>query len=983
MQFEEGATYPEGLPRREHDGHLVSEQRVRAGGDDRRRLELGHPRQHAGRHRRRADRPRRRTSARRRRASRSSPTPTATCPRATSRAASAGLIRHGQGNTLVLDRVSKEQNVKKGDIIVTQGTVDRRYPSIYPYGIPIGRVHHVGHERHRVVPHGAGDAVRALRLARRGRRTRLDEEAVNGVDGLKAAVLLFVAAILQVSIFSQVHVLGGVPDLAARDARRRRAAARLGPRRDRRLLRRPARRHGDARPARAHVARAHGRRLLDRPLRRDDRTRPRARAVHVGRRRSPCSSRSACSLVHFVLGERAPAGAVFRGLLPAIVLNLILTAPVYALVRAAAAPARPRRLRDRGPAPWLAPSRRDAPGAAAARRRRDGRRAVPRDAEARAAALAILGVVLLGVFAALFLRLWALQVLSGHEVRRPGVGELVPRRPAAGAARADPRPQRRSARDERAPRRAIQLWPADLPKIYTDALRGAEAARAGRAGAAVRDRARHQARATRRSRHAGDVRDAASDPMVTYLYEHAGAVPRRHDRPVVRPPLPVPGARRAGARLRRLDHAGAARAARQGLRPERRARPVRRRVGLRQLPPRRSPASSGSTSTRSAVRSSASQTAMLPKPGNTVRLTLDVKLQQAAEKALAYGIQLAHDDGQWAARRRRDRRARPERRLDPRDGVVADVQAVGLRRPRDDEGAREPGADARRPRRRRTIRRSNRALQATYPPGSVFKPVTALAAMQEHLVSPYAYLPCTGTYHSPNDKANQVFHNWDPNVNQQMDMPTALAYSCDTYFYQLGDMFFSPKDRGQPLQKWARMFGFGTLDRRRRRAGGAGPRADDRLAHALLQDGDRQALEAGQLDPARDRPGRPARDAAADGALLRADRERRQARDAAPADGRREPERHPRAGAGAPGAARASTSTRRRSRSSGRGCVEGTHLPFGTSYPVFGKFPVSIAGKTGHGGEGRLASPATSASRTSRGGAATARRTTRSSSSAP
>jgi rod shape-determining protein MreD len=38
-------------------------------------------------------------------------------------------------------------------------------------------------------------------------------------------------------------------------------------------------------------------------------------------------------IVHFVLGERAPAGDVFRGLLPAMFLNLILTAPVYALVR--------------------------------------------------------------------------------------------------------------------------------------------------------------------------------------------------------------------------------------------------------------------------------------------------------------------------------------------------------------------------------------------------------------------------------------------------------------------------------------------------------------------------------------------------------------------------------------------------------------------------------------------------------------------------
>ena len=38
-------------------------------------------------------------------------------------------------------------------------------------------------------------------------------------------------------------------------------------------------------------------------------------------------------IVHFMLGERAPGGAVTRGLVPTIVLNLILTGPVYALVR--------------------------------------------------------------------------------------------------------------------------------------------------------------------------------------------------------------------------------------------------------------------------------------------------------------------------------------------------------------------------------------------------------------------------------------------------------------------------------------------------------------------------------------------------------------------------------------------------------------------------------------------------------------------------
>jgi rod shape-determining protein MreC len=57
----------------------------------------------------------------------------------------AGLIRRGQGESLILDRVPKDQVVQKGDRIVTQGTRDPRYPDIYPYGIPIGRVLSVGY----------------------------------------------------------------------------------------------------------------------------------------------------------------------------------------------------------------------------------------------------------------------------------------------------------------------------------------------------------------------------------------------------------------------------------------------------------------------------------------------------------------------------------------------------------------------------------------------------------------------------------------------------------------------------------------------------------------------------------------------------------------------------------------------------------------------------------------------------------------------
>jgi rod shape-determining protein MreC len=55
-----------------------------------------------------------------------------------------GLIRHGQGNGLILDQVAKQQVVHKGDVIVTQGTTNRRYPDLYPYGIPVGQVVLVG-----------------------------------------------------------------------------------------------------------------------------------------------------------------------------------------------------------------------------------------------------------------------------------------------------------------------------------------------------------------------------------------------------------------------------------------------------------------------------------------------------------------------------------------------------------------------------------------------------------------------------------------------------------------------------------------------------------------------------------------------------------------------------------------------------------------------------------------------------------------------
>jgi rod shape-determining protein MreC len=51
-----------------------------------------------------------------------------------------GMIHTGPGGTLILDQVPKQLRVKEGDALVTDGTHNARYPDLYPYGIPIGRV---------------------------------------------------------------------------------------------------------------------------------------------------------------------------------------------------------------------------------------------------------------------------------------------------------------------------------------------------------------------------------------------------------------------------------------------------------------------------------------------------------------------------------------------------------------------------------------------------------------------------------------------------------------------------------------------------------------------------------------------------------------------------------------------------------------------------------------------------------------------------
>jgi penicillin-binding protein 2 len=96
----------------------------------------------------------------------------------------------------------------------------------------------------------------------------------------------------------------------------------------------------------------------------------------------------------------------------------------------------------------------------------------------------------------------------------------------------------------------------------------------------------------------------------------------------------------------------------------------------------------------------------------------------------------------------------------------------------------------------------NRATLTRYPPGSTFKMILALAALEEGTVSPWWSVNCTGSFRF----GNKVFK--DLHVHGSTDMFRALQASCNVYFYQL-----MLKVGLDPWSEMARQFGFGRTTR--------------------------------------------------------------------------------------------------------------------------------------------------------------------------
>jgi len=171
-----------------------------------------------------------------------------------------------------------------------------------------------------------------------------------------------------------------------------------------------------------------------------------------------------------------------------------------------------------------------------------------------------------------------------------------------------------------------------------------------------------------------------------------------------------------------------------------------------------------------------------PVPGYNVVTTLDLKLQEMAEKALAAkakrGAIVIIDPNtgdilamaSWPT-------------FDPNE-FIPSISTAKFKELQDDPN----------------IPLLPRAYRSAYPPGSTFKVAVGLAAFESNAITPHDQYECVPAM----DVGNTTFHNWKHTDRGSLNFVQALTESCDTWFYQVGI-----QTGAGPILDWAAKLGFG------------------------------------------------------------------------------------------------------------------------------------------------------------------------------
>ena len=136
-----------------------------------------------------------------------------------------------------------------------------------------------------------------------------------------------------------------------------------------------------------------------------------------------------------------------------------------------------------------------------------------------------------------------------------------------------------------------------------------------------------------------------------------------------------------------------------------------------------------------------------------------------------------------------------------------------------------------------------RSFRSAYPPGSTFKTVVGVAALQSGKIT------TTDTFHCPPtfDVGNVTFHNWKKVDAGKLNFIQAFTQSCNTWFYQCGLKIGAP-----PIIEWSKRLGLGRRTGIPLKAEAKGNMPDDdymlRVHHRKILSGDTAKMSIGQGD---------------------------------------------------------------------------------------------------------------------------------------
>lgn len=180
-----------------------------------------------------------------------------------------------------------------------------------------------------------------------------------------------------------------------------------------------------------------------------------------------------------------------------------------------------------------------------------------------------------------------------------------------------------------------------------------------------------------------------------------------------------------------------------------------------------------------------------PVPGQNVRLTIDVELQAVMEESLRRWIQFRNENPSGT---RGLSTQGVTIAMNPKTGEILGLVSLPtydntrFARAIDAEYYLDILEDPARP-------LVNNAIKGLYPPGSVWKVISAAAVVQERVIDPQSQLVDEGQIilenrYAPNDPAaSQRFVCWLRDGHGSVNFIQGIAWSCDVYFYIVGGGF--------------------------------------------------------------------------------------------------------------------------------------------------------------------------------------------------